>query len=40
MFLEKLPELSIESLENLADALLDFHSTADFRAWLETHDKP
>ena len=31
-----LPELSVETLENLAEALLDFSTEADLQTWLQT----
>lgn len=36
----QLPELSIETLEDLADALLDFNTLTDLESWLKTHSNP
>lgn len=36
----QLPELSIETLEDLADALLDFNTMTDLESWLKTHGNP
>jgi predicted transposase YdaD len=36
--LEGIEKLSLEQLENLGEALLDFTTVADLQAWLETHD--
>jgi hypothetical protein len=33
--LEQLPEIEIEKLEDLADALLDFSDITDLQAWLK-----
>ncbi|CCE22869.1 DUF4351 domain-containing protein [Methylotuvimicrobium alcaliphilum] len=35
--LSKLPALSLETLEDLADALLDFQELNDLQAWLDEH---
>lgn len=35
--LEQIQALSIEELENLGEALLDFSSTADLANWLQEH---
>ncbi len=33
----KIQSLSVEQLENLGEALLDFESTADLEQWLENY---
>jgi predicted transposase YdaD len=35
--IERIKELSIEQLENLGEALLDFSSVADLETWLNQH---
>ena len=37
LLIERIIELSIEQLENLGEALLDFSSVADLEAWLTQH---
>jgi predicted transposase YdaD len=34
--LQQLPEMELEQLEDLADALLDFKEISDLQAWLNT----
>ena len=37
LLIERIIGLSIEQLENLGEALLDFSSVADLEAWLTQH---
>jgi predicted transposase YdaD len=37
LLIERITGLSIEQLENLGEALLDFSSVADLEAWLTQH---
>jgi hypothetical protein len=35
--LQQMPEMELERLEDLADALLDFKEVGDLQAWLDTY---